>query len=139
MPLSVDDIHQLDAAPSAASTQFLTLAKAAQAAPGRPSANAIWRWCRRGVLARSGERVRLQHIRQGGRVYTRIDWLEEFGARLAQADTAHFDARAEMPLPPRDPAYGPPSGRGSRRSKRAPDASAARQHEIDAELDAEGL
>ncbi|MBX3403846.1 MAG: DUF1580 domain-containing protein [Phycisphaeraceae bacterium] len=118
--------------------RYITLAKAAQAAPGRPSANAVWRWCRRGVLARSGERVRLRHIRQGGRVFTRIDWLEEFGTALAAADTAHFDARAGTPLPPRDPAYGPPSGRGSRRAKPVV-TKANRNAEIERELDEEGL
>ena len=57
----------------------------------RPSANCIWRWCRRGVLSRGGERVRLQHVRIGGRVYTTARWLEEFGRRLAEADAKYFD------------------------------------------------
>jgi len=43
-------------------TEHLTLMQAAKLAPGRPSGNCIWRWCRRGVLARSGERIRLEHI-----------------------------------------------------------------------------
>lgn len=123
------------------SHDFLTLARAAQAAPGRPSANAMWRWCRRGVLARNGERVRLQHIRQGGRVFTRLDWLAEFGAALAAADTAHFDARAATPLPPRDAAFGPPSGRGGRRTRNRGRAAAdpGRNAEIERQLEEEGL
>ena len=121
------------------SLEFITLARAAQAAPGRPSANALWRWCRRGVLARSGERVRLQHIRQGGRVFTRIDWLEEFGKRLAEADVAHFDARSESPIPPRDPAYGPPSGRGGRRRPGRIVENDSEIAKIERELEEEGL
>ena len=52
------------------SETYLTLTEAAKLAPTRPSANAVWRWCRRGVKARSGKRVHLGHIRVGGRVYT---------------------------------------------------------------------
>jgi len=125
--------------PTGGIAEFITLARAAQAAPGRPSANALWRWCRRGVLARSGERVRLRHIRQGGRVFTRIDWLEEFGTALAAADTAHFDARAEASLPPRDATYGPPSGRGGSRKRARAVSTDCRNAEIERELDAEGL
>lgn len=69
---------------------LLSLSEAAKIAPGRPSSNCVWRWCRRGVLSRAGERVYLQHIRVGGKVFTRADWLEEFGRTLAQADRAHF-------------------------------------------------
>jgi hypothetical protein len=70
---------------------YLTLADASKIAPGRPSTNCIWRWCRKGVLARSGERVRLQHVRVGGRVYTKARWVDEFGARLACEDAKYFD------------------------------------------------
>jgi hypothetical protein len=76
---------------------YLTLGKAAAEAPGRPSSNAVWRWCRRGVVARGGARVRLQHVRLGGRVYTTRRWLREFGERLAAADAAHFDSRMQVP------------------------------------------
>lgn len=71
--------------------QYIRLAQAAQIAPGRPSANCIWRWCRKGVLSRSGERVRLKHVRIGGKIYTTAAWLGEFGQRLANADAEHFD------------------------------------------------
>jgi len=70
---------------------YLTLTEAAKIAPGRPSANCVWRWCRRGVMARNGERVRLQHLRIGGMIYTQLAWLEQFGRTLAEADAKYFD------------------------------------------------
>lgn len=87
---------------------YITLTEAAKIAPGRPSTNCIWRWCRRGVKARGGERVRLQHVRIGGMIYTTARWLEAFGRALADADAKYFDpceaaveaARAkELPAP----------------------------------------
>ncbi len=118
---------------------YLTLSQAAQLLPGRPSACAVWRWGRKGIKARGGERVKLQHIRLGGRVYTRSDWLEEFGKRLAEADVAHFDARAETPLPPRDPAYGPPTGRRGRHKPKPAAIHQSRNAEIERALEEEGL
>jgi hypothetical protein len=72
----------------------LNLTEAAKLAPGRPSTNCMWRWCRKGVLARSGDRVRLQHIRMGGKLYTTSQWVQEFGRRLAEADARYFDRAA---------------------------------------------
>src|SRR5438552_464163 len=71
--------------------EHITLGQAASRIPGRPSSNCVWRWCRRGVLGRNGERIRLEHVRLGGRVLTSERWLNEFGAKLAAADMAHFD------------------------------------------------
>jgi len=76
----------------------LTLTEATKVAPGRPSTNCLWRWCRRGVLARSGERVHLQHSRVGGKLYTTAAWLREFGERLARADATYFDLEDEQPV-----------------------------------------
>lgn len=70
---------------------LMTVTEAANVTPGRPSTNCLWRWCRRGVWSRSGERVRLQHRRIGGKIFTSSDWLDEFGRKLAEADTRHFD------------------------------------------------
>src|SRR5690606_28929180 len=72
------------------SDEHLTIAQAARAAPGGHSPNCIWRWCRHGVKARDGARVRLRHIRIGGALYTTRAWIEEFGQRLAEADSRHF-------------------------------------------------
>ena len=70
--------------------EHLTLSQAAKLAPGRPSSNCLWRWCRRGVLSRAGERIYLQHVRVGGKVYTRVEWIENFARTLAAADNAYF-------------------------------------------------
>ncbi len=73
-----------------ADQEYLTLGEAAKLCPGRPSTNAIWRWCRRGVKARSGERVHLEHVRLGGRIFTSADAVHRFGVALADSDRAHF-------------------------------------------------
>jgi hypothetical protein len=70
---------------------YLSLGQAAAVSPGRPSTNCVWRWCRRGVLARSGTRVRLEHVRVGGKIFTTADWVQSFFAALAAADSAYFD------------------------------------------------
>lgn len=70
--------------------EYMTLTKAAKLAPGQPSVNCIWRWCRKGVLARGGQRVRMQHVRIGGKLFTTADWLSQFGQALAEADASYF-------------------------------------------------
>lgn len=114
---------------AASHEDLISLSQAARLSPGRPSANCIWRWCRRGVLSRTGERVHLQHVRLGGKLLTRRAWVEDFGARLAAADAGYF-AHASGP--------GAPAPR--RPSRRRP---AAGGHDDDslvqAELEAEGL
>ena len=81
---------------------LLTLSQAAKVVPGRPSPNCLWRWCRRGVLSRSGERVYLRHVRVGGKVFTGKQWLDDFGQVLAEADAAYF-RRAEDDASQPDP------------------------------------
>lgn len=70
---------------------YLSLTDVAKVAPGRPSTNAVWRWCRRGVLSRDGERVRLKHVRVGGQIFTTAQWLDDFGSKLAESDALYFD------------------------------------------------
>jgi hypothetical protein len=125
------------AEPATICSEHLALTQAAKIAPGRPSVNCMWRWCRRGVLARTGERVRLQHIRIGGKILTRRDWLEDFGRRLAEADTAYFEAKdaAAQRLPPRDSRY--PSPRRRRPAEPAPSRRAC--DDVDQELREQGL
>lgn len=87
------------------SNNYLSLAEAAQNSPGRPSANAVWRWCRRGLRVRGGDRLRLHHVRVGGRIYTRPDWLDAFFEALADADAGYFQPNANTrcdskPAPP---------------------------------------
>ena len=88
---------------SSTSSQQITLREAAALTPGRPSPYAIWRWCRKGVLSRAGERVRLRHTRFGGRLYTTQAWLEEFGQRLVESDSAYFDESRSSAEPVRRP------------------------------------
>ncbi len=118
----------------------ITLGEASHLVPGRPSTNCMWRWCRKGVLARSGERIRLEHVRIGGRIFTRPNWVDEFSHRLTAADVSYFDAReaAAKELPGRDPRFDPPR-RHRRLRQPARAATTQRQDEIDRELDEEGL
>lgn len=96
-------------------TKHITLTEAAKITPGRPSTNCLWRWCRRGVMSRSGTRVRLEHVRIGGKIFTTAQWVEEFGKALAEADASYFDLEeqsAESPAPvsrPRPPRRRPTS------------------------------
>jgi len=83
--------------------KYLTCIQVAQAAPGRPSANCVWRWARRGVRSRTGDRVYLDHVRAGRKVFIPAGALEKFMAALAEADRQHFASResgsASLPAP----------------------------------------
>ncbi len=76
--------------------EHITLTQAAKLAPGRPTPNCVWRWCREGVKAASGDRVRLRHTRFGSRIFTTRQWLNDFGRALAEADAAHFDRTRQL-------------------------------------------
>lgn len=80
-----------------AAEEHITLSQAAKLAPGRPSPNCVWRWCREGVKAASGQRVRLKHVRFGSRIYTTRQWLSAFGLALAEADAAYFERGEQAP------------------------------------------
>lgn len=75
---------------------YLSLREVAAMAPGRPHVSAVWRWARKGCLARNGERIKLKHSRVGSRLFIPMGALEEFAEALAEADAAYFDA----PAPP---------------------------------------
>jgi hypothetical protein len=92
----------------------IDLADAAKLVPGHPHASTLWRWSRRGIKARDGSRVRLEHVRLGGKVFTSREAIERFGAALAAADAAHFDP----PAPP-------PKGRTDAQRRRAVDRATA--------------
>lgn len=105
---------------------LITLAEGAQHVPGRPTANCLWRWCRRGVLARDGSRIRLQHVRVGGRVMTSVDWIRDFGKRLSEADAAYFDAKIArtQQTPPRAAQFDAPKRPRQRKQRRVGKTSA---------------
>ena len=75
------------------SNNYLSLSEAAKRSPGRPHAATVWRWARRGVKARSGERIRLEHVRVGGRIFIPADALDRFFKAVSDADAEHFDRR----------------------------------------------
>jgi len=122
--------------------EFMTLTETSKVAPGRPSVNCLWRWCRRGVKSRSGARVQLEHRRVGGKILTTKDWLDSFLLKLTNSDTEYFssnDAASHQMTLSRDSRYASPT-KVARAAKKTRDAAAA---EIDtaiiAELAKEGL
>jgi len=67
--------------------EHITLAQAAKLAPGRPSSNCVWRWCREGVKA--AHRARVQPARRARR--------RRAGAkRIEDAKRRHEDAVREL-------------------------------------------
>ena len=111
---------------------MITLSQAAKLAPGRPHASTIWRWCRRGVLSRNGERIRLEHIRMGGKIFTKAIWVEAFGRQLAAADAEYF---ADADTDSEDDGA---ADRNRLRCSTTP-ANTSHQAEIDRELEEAGL
>ncbi len=71
---------------------YLSMVEAAQnrSLAKRVSPTAPWRWARKGILARNGERVFLQHRRSGGVLFTTQTWLDDFLTKLTAADSEHF-------------------------------------------------
>lgn len=67
------------------------MSQAAKLVPGRPHASTLWRWCRKGIKSRTGERVHLDHRRVGRHLYTTKAALNEFFAGVSEADLGHFE------------------------------------------------
>jgi hypothetical protein len=83
--------------------QILTLSDASRLLPpsrrGRPvSFSCLWRWALRGIKNHTGEVVKLEVIKVGGRLLTSREALQRFAERL----TPCVDGVA--PAPPRTPA-----------------------------------
>lgn len=68
----------------------LDLKAAAKLVPNKPSPTAVWRWCRKGILARNGDRIYLEHCRYGRRLFTTKAALEAFAKATADADSEQF-------------------------------------------------
>lgn len=66
-------------------------------------------------MSRSGTRVRLEHVRIGGKIFTTAQWVEEFGKALAQADASYFDMQEPDAETPGAPAQAHPRRRTPRR------------------------
>src|SRR5687768_2163406 len=71
-------------------TDLIRLSQAAKLYPKAIHSSGVWRHCRRGVKAANGSRVRLRHVRAGGYIYTRREWMEQFFEAVAAADLEHF-------------------------------------------------
>jgi hypothetical protein len=74
---------------------YISMTQAAKLAPGRPSATTVWRWAMRGVKLRSGDRLHMQSVRFGGKVFTTVAWLTEFGAACS---IGHQPTPVPMPV-----------------------------------------
>lgn len=79
----------------ATAQEMLSLSQAAKMLPGRPHAASLWRWSRLGVTTHSGQRVRLRVGRLGRRLYTKVEWIEEFARQCAELDAERW--RSEAP------------------------------------------
>ena len=138
--MSTSSTESIVSNPHTEDNEHLSLSQAARMAPGQPTPNCIWRWCRRGVKARTGERIRLEHVRIGGKLFTTRRWINEFGKHLAEADRAYFDIDEEVSDHPARPSGHQPAPGGRRRSSLpANDQRLARRRRIEEELEAEGL
>lgn len=87
-------------------SDFVELAEAAKLCPGRPHASTLWRWARRGIKARNGQRIRLRHLRAGAKIYVRPSDIEEFFGEIARADGEHFQSGNGTPRPVDTPTTG---------------------------------
>lgn len=75
--------------------KYLDLTQAAKRTPGRPSPSTIWRWCRKGIKSRTGDQIRLKHVRAGSRIFIKPDDLDDFFKRTAEADAPHFEQESK--------------------------------------------
>jgi len=112
------------------SNDYLTPAQAARLCPVKISPEGVWRWMRKGVLARDGTRVFLRHIRIGRRVFTRKEWLDEHWAELAAADQKAAGAASDA---------GPSSRPKRQRKRRGGDERADAIVKADQELREAGV
>ena len=78
--------------------ELIDMKAAAKLVPTKPSPAAVWRWCRKGIVARNGERIYLEHRRYGRRLFTTKAALEAFAKATAEADNEHL-ARASPAKP----------------------------------------
>ena len=76
--------------------KYIDLENLRRQVPGRPSKLSVWRWCRHGIRGRSGKRVRLEHRRVGGKIFSSLHWLDVFFQRLMKDDLAALDRRKKV-------------------------------------------
>jgi Protein of unknown function (DUF1580) len=75
----------------------LSLSKAAKLVPGSSGGHAnpctIFRWAETGCRAADGQRVRLEHVRSGGRIFTSAAAVQRFLMRLTHGTAAPASVR----------------------------------------------
>lgn len=63
---------------------------------GRPSISCLWRWCLHGCR-RSGRVIRLDHVREGSRIFIRPSAVEAFRAECEEAQHAAMKPASILP------------------------------------------
>lgn len=109
---------------SLASEEKIHLKRAAKLTPEPVHPSAPWRWMRRGILARNGERIYLEGVRVGGKLMTSKQAMERFFAAVAEADAEHFQSERYA-----KPAHSKPSA-----SRRVSEIELAKKEMKDADL-----
>lgn len=66
--------------------ELLDMKAASRILPGHPSSAVVWRWCRKGILARDGRRIFLEHRRYGRKLFTTKTAMHDFAKAVADAD-----------------------------------------------------
>lgn len=69
-------------------SEFISMREASKLLPGRPSPTALSVWTSIGCSPGKGERVVLQTLRLGRRVFTKREWIDEFVKSLDRAASA---------------------------------------------------
>jgi len=72
---------------------LITLSKAANMCPIKTTRQSVWRWCRKGLVSKSGERVYLEHYRLGREILTTEENLIQFMENTADADKPYFEPK----------------------------------------------
>lgn len=62
----------------------LTVRKLIALIPNHPNQSTVFRWCKKGLIAPNGERVRLEHSKAGGRMVVTPAAYREFKRKLGQ-------------------------------------------------------
>jgi hypothetical protein len=96
---------------------LVSLSTAAKLCPGRPNASTLWRWARKGIKARSGARIRLEHKRVGGKIFVTLNSLDRFFGNVAAADIEHFERQSQAESHFRERTIRKPSTRSKRDSQ----------------------
>ena len=90
----IDVLLGVSMEPDSDQHELLDMEAAARTIPTQPSPAAVWRWCRKGILARDGQRIYLEHRRYGRRLFTTRAALDDFAKAVADVDTKYLASPA---------------------------------------------